>query len=146
MSVSHGFYNEIELILEPPRLPDPTTIPPRRWLYGRELIRGFVSILVSPGGTGKTAYAMAVAACCALKRNLLGSEVYERVNCAVFNLEDPADEIDRRLAAIMLHYGIKKSELEGRYFIHSYDSRRITAAKLADDGFTVLYPDEDALI
>src|ERR1700722_9390194 len=146
MSLSPGFYNEIELTLEPARLPDPTTIPPRKWLYGSELIRGFVSVLVSPGGTGKTAYAMMVAACCALHRNLLGNKVFQQVNCAVFNLEDPMEELERRLAAIMIHHKIKERELRGRYFLHSAESRKVVIAQLDKEGFEVIYPDKDALI
>ncbi len=30
-------------------------IPPREFLYGRHLIRGFVSLTIAPGGVGKTA-------------------------------------------------------------------------------------------
>ena len=30
-------------------------IPPREWLYGHHLIRGFVSLTIAPGGVGKTA-------------------------------------------------------------------------------------------
>ena len=30
-------------------------IPPREWLYGQHLIRGFVSLTIAPGGVGKTA-------------------------------------------------------------------------------------------
>jgi hypothetical protein len=34
---------------------DPSTIPPRAWIYGRHYIRKFVSTTVAPGGVGKTA-------------------------------------------------------------------------------------------
>src|SRR3954465_11722649 len=38
--------------LGPAQLPDPCPTPARQWLYGSHLIRGYVSVLVSPGGTG----------------------------------------------------------------------------------------------
>ena len=43
------------------RLPDPSSIPPRPWLYGTYLMRGFVSLLVSPGGVGKSQLGMMLA-------------------------------------------------------------------------------------
>ena len=33
---------------------EPTTIPTRDWLYGRLLVRKFVSATVAPGGVGKS--------------------------------------------------------------------------------------------
>ena len=56
----HAQQDKPPLVLHAARLPDPKTIPPRQWLYGTQLIRGFVSVLVAPGGTGKSAYAMAM--------------------------------------------------------------------------------------
>src|SRR5215208_1131150 len=35
-------------------LRNPANIPRRRWLYGRRLVRGFISTTVAPGGVGKT--------------------------------------------------------------------------------------------
>ena len=36
---------------------DPSLLPRRQWLYGQHLIRGYLSLLVAPGGVGKTALA-----------------------------------------------------------------------------------------
>src|SRR3954466_12859112 len=94
------------LILRSARLPDPTKIPPRQWLYGTQLLRGFVSVLVAPGGTGKSAYAMAVATAVASGRPILGEHIFARVNVAVLNLEDPLHELDRRLAAICMRHRV----------------------------------------
>src|SRR6185312_5471374 len=88
------------LIAEPARLPDPTAIPPREWLYGTRLIRRFVSVLVSPGGVGKSAYAMGVAVALATGRPILGERVHHQAPAWVLNLEDPLDELNRRLAAL----------------------------------------------
>jgi hypothetical protein len=33
---------------------DPKTIPPRPWIYGRQFLRGSLSVIVSPGAVGKT--------------------------------------------------------------------------------------------
>ena len=137
----------VPLVLHPARLPDAAAIPPRPWLYGTQLVRGFVTVLVAPGGTGKSVYAMCVAAALASGKNLLGDHVFG-TGCpiAVLNLEDPMDELERRLAAIMIRHKIDRADLEGRYFMHSGESRRVHMASLDPDGFTVVHPDEGALI
>lgn len=133
------------LVLQPAKLPDPRSIRPRQWLYGTQLLRGFVTVLVAPGGTGKTAYAMVVAAALAAGIKLLNEHIFERVNVAVINLEDPLDEMDRRLAAIMIRHNLSNADLTDRYFMHSGEERGIVMASLDDDGFSVVHPDEDAL-
>jgi hypothetical protein len=133
------------LVLRSARLLDPASIPPRQWLYGTQLVRGFVTVMVAPGGTGKTAYAMVVAAALASGIRLLNEHVFERVNVAVLNLEDPMDELDRRLAGIRLRYKLGPDDLQDRYFMHSGEDRPLVMAKPSPDGFEVIYPDEEIL-
>jgi hypothetical protein len=133
------------LVLKAARLPDPTTIPPRQWLYGTQLLRGFVTVLVAPGGTGKSTYAMVVATALASGKKLLGEHIFARVSTAILNLEDPMDELERRLAAIMLRYKLSSPDLSDRIFLHSGEDRAVTMASLGEDGFSVIHPDEDAL-
>lgn len=136
-----------ELVLRAARLPDPHTIPPRQWLYGTQLIRGFVSVLVAPGGTGKSVYAMAVALALAARRSILGDHIFAPVNVALINLDDPMDELDRRVAAIMLAHRIRREDLEGRLFLEDCDGHGLTLAAPARDesGFYVANPDEKEL-
>lgn len=135
-----------DLVFRPARLPDPSTIPPRPWLYGTQMLRGYVSVLIAPGGVGKTGYAMAVALCIASGRDLFGERIFRPCNVAVLNLEDPMDELERRLAALMIHHGVENEEIEGKYFLYSGDERKVTVAKLSEDGFEVVHPDEEAII
>lgn len=134
------------LALQAARLPDPAAIPPREWLYSTILVRRFVTLLVAPGGTGKSLYSLGVSMSLAAGRPLLGEYVHHQVNVWAMNLEDPLDEIDRRVAAMMLHHGVQRHELEGRLFLHSGRERRLTMATRSDDGYAVVYPDKDAVI
>jgi hypothetical protein len=134
------------LVLRPAPLPDPSAIPPREWLYGTQLLRGFVSVLVAPGGTGKSAYAMAVAVSVAIGKPLLGDHVFAHLNVALLNLEEPLNELNRRLAAVCIRHRIGKADLQDRLFLHSGEDRPITMAEVAADGFQVAHPDEAALI
>lgn len=136
----------LPLRLQPARLPDPTQIPPREWLYGTRLIRRFVTVLVAPGGTGKSGYALAVAMALASGRPFLGETVHHRVNSWVLNLEDPLEELDRRVAAIMVRHKIPRSDLDGHLFLHSGRDRRLVMATQSDDGYAILYPDKEAVI
>ncbi len=88
---------------------------------------------------------MTVALSLATGADLLGMKVWERVNVAVIN-EDPQDELDRRLAAIMIRHRIDDEYVAGRYFLNSMDDRTVIMAARGDDGFTVVHPDEAALI
>ncbi len=98
---------------------DPRAIPPRRWLYGRHFVRGYVTATVSPGGVGKSSLLIVELVCMATGRDLLGQKVKRPLTVWYYNLEDPLDEIERRVAAVCLHYGVQPNELDGRLFINS---------------------------
>ena len=133
------------LTAEPLRLPPPETIPPREWLYGHRLIRRFVSVLAAPGGVGKSALALAQAVCLVTGRELLGERVHHSVPAWVFNLEDPLDEMHRRLAALLMHFGVAEAEVSGRLFLNSGRLRRLVMAEPGDDGGVAL-PDREPLV
>lgn len=135
-----------KLVFRAARLPDPATIRPRPWLYGTQALRGYVSVLVAPGGVGKTGYAMGMALSLCTGRALFREKIFQRVNVAVLNLEDPLDELERRLAALMIHHRVSRDEVDGRYFLYSGDDRRVTIAALSDDGYEVVHPDEAGII
>lgn len=135
----------LPLRIMPARLPDPASIPPREWLYGTRLIRRFVSVLVAPGGTGKSMFAIGCAMSMASGRALLGDTVHHQVNAWIMNLEDPMEELDRRVAAMMMQHRISREEIEGRLFLHSGRDRRLIIAQPTDYG-EIAYPDKDAVI
>lgn len=92
-------------------------IPPRRWIYGYHYLRSFVSLLASAGGIGKTSLQIVEGLCICTGRELLGEKVHERTNVWIINLEDPLEELDRRITAAMEHYGITQDDIEGRLFV-----------------------------
>ncbi len=129
----------------PALLPPPAAIAPRPWLYGTALVAGFVSVLVAPGGVGKSALAIAEALALASGRPLLGERVHHPAGVWIMNLEDPAEELERRIAAAMLAHTLTRDDLEGRLFLHSGRARRIVmAAETAEK--TVHFPDQAAVI
>lgn len=132
---------------------DPAIIPPREWLLGTVAIRGFVTVLVAPGGVGKTTYALAQALAIATGKPLLGDHVFQRCAAWVLNLEDPREEMQRRVTAAMIQHRIHSTELASQLFIHSGRDRRVILASMASltslhDGLEtrIAYPDKAAII
>ena len=76
-----------------------------------------MSSLIGEGGTGKTALRYAQYLSLAIGRSLLGDHVYVRSRVLIISLEDDADELRRRIAAVLLHYGIAREELDGWLFL-----------------------------
>lgn len=119
---------------------DPKKIPKREWLYGHHLIRQFLSATVAPGGLGKSSQSLMEAICLATGRNLLGERVYQRCRVWYFNGEDPPEELQRRIVAACLYYGIDQSELEGWLFVDSGRSTRIVIAEEDRNGVKINRP------
>lgn len=135
---------------------DLNNIPPRRWIYGRELVRGYVSVLASPGGTGKTAYTMAVGVSIASASALLkprGSNTTP-IHCAVhksgpvwfFNLEDPMDELRRRIKATLQHHTIRPEDVGDQIYIDSGRDKPLVIAKRNPAGGLVVSPIVEPLV
>ena len=120
-------------------------IPHRQWLYGYDLIRGFVTLLVAPGGTGKSSLILAMALALTTNRKLLNTHIHQQCRVALLNLEDPQHEIDRRLTALAMHYNVANSDLGDRLFISPPD-RGVRIAEARPDGFSVIHPDEEPII
>jgi hypothetical protein len=116
------------------------SVEPREWLYGKHLIRGYVSATVSPGGVGKTTLELTEAIALASGRSLLGIEVPNRVRVWHYNLEDPRDELLRRVWAICRKYDIESAELEGYLFLDSGRDCKMIVADRGHDGIVVATP------
>lgn len=112
---------------------DEEGIEPRQWVYANHYLRSFVSVLASAGGIGKTSLQIVEALAICTGRPLLGEPVKEQCNVWIVNLEDPMDEMKRRVLAAMRHYGIKKEEVQGRLFVDAgRDFNLIFAAQTRD--------------
>lgn len=113
------------------------SIPRRQWIYGNHYLRGFVSVLASAGGIGKTSLQIVEALAIASGRPLLGEEVKERCNVWLVNLEDPMDEMKRRIVAAMKHYNVKPEEIAGRLFVDAGRDFKLTFAAQTKAGITL---------
>jgi hypothetical protein len=115
-----------------------SALPPRRWLYGRVYYAGYVSMLVAPGGTGKSALTMAEAVAMASGKTLLpGDTPHHALRVWYHNGEDDLDEQHRRLEAALRHHGLTHADLGGRLFLTSGRDWPLMLAGQGPQGITV---------
>jgi AAA domain len=124
---------------------DPKTIPPRQWLYGQHYIRKFVSATIAAPGIGKSSLDLVELIAMASGRPLLGVPVPKQLCVWYWNLEDPYDEIERRIAAILLHFKIDPAEIEGRLFVNSGRDDPLVIAEKHRDSVVIHAPIANAL-
>lgn len=125
---------------------DAAMIPRRRWLLGRSLLRGHLTVEVAPPGAGKSTLAIAQAVAIATGREITGQAVHETAKTWVWNNEDDGDELRRHLAAVLQHWSIPIEEVRGRVALNSGADRAFMVARGAKDGSAMRTPDVDALV
>lgn len=120
---------------------DPTKIPKREWLYGRHYIRKFVSATVAPSGVGKSSLTIVEALAMASGKPLLKQEIHKGPHRVwMWNGEDPMDELQRRVSAAMMHFGLTHEDIAGRLFVDTGREKEIVMAIDARDGATIQKP------
>jgi hypothetical protein len=129
-------------------LRDPGTLPKRQWVYGKHLIRKFGSATFAPSGSGKSNLMISEALAMATGRALLGVLPPKRCRVWYWNGEDPMDELERRVGAACLHYGITAAEIDGWLFINSgrETGSRVVIASQDHNGTTIAIPMVEALV
>ena len=116
-------------------------IPRRMWLYGKHLLRRFVSVDVAAGGTGKSSVKIGEALAMTSNRNLYGTEVHEGpLNVWLYNLEDPAEESERRIHATAKWFKIAPEDVAGRLYVDSGRDQRCVIATETEFGARIAQP------
>jgi RecA-family ATPase len=117
-------------------------LPLRQWLYGRHYVRKFLSATLAAGGLGKSSLELVEAVAMASKMNLLDVPVPQQLRIANWG-EDPADEIERRVGAVLKHFKISREKIEGWLFVDSFRNQPLRVASLEKG--EIVFPDDDAL-
>jgi hypothetical protein len=117
---------------------DPGPIPPRGWLLATQFCREFLSLLVAPGGTGKTAlrYLQAIdlareipAGTKMPTQTITGFWKFQRCKVLIVGLEDGRNEMNRRLAGALMHHRIDRAEVKGHLFCWSPKGMKLAEMK-----------------
>lgn len=122
----------------PYRWPDPCSLPTRQWLLGHWLLRGEVTAIIAPGGTGKSTISTALALSLASGQPLLGKPLPRGPQSAwIYNLEDSQDELDRQVSAACLFHGIVPDDCRNRLCVDSGLIQPLCTATEDRDGFAL---------
>lgn len=119
---------------------DPATLPRRQFLYGRHLIRRYISCTVAPGGFGKSSLVIGEALAMVTGRALLDEQPKGQLRVWHINLEDPEDDPRQRFAAAGLRYGIDGSHIGNRLFLDSGRNTKLVIAKETRNGIEIAVP------
>jgi hypothetical protein len=126
---------------------DEADIPRREWLYGRHLIRKFLSLDIAPGGLGKSSMKIVEALAMVTGLPLLGKPVHAgQLAVWLYNLEDPVEETERRFAAAAKHYKITPGHCGDRLYCDSGREQPVCIAEETETGARIIRPVADALI
>lgn len=126
---------------------DERTIEPRRWLYGKHLLRKFLSVDVAAGGIGKSSVKVVEALAMTSGRALLRKDVPEGpLRVWLYNLEDPHEETERRLHAALNHYGMCPTDVGDRLYVDSGRDQPVMLAEETPNGARIVKPVSDAII
>ena len=120
----------------PYRWPDAPSLPTRKWLLGHWLQRGEVTVIIGPGGLGKSTISHTLALSLTSGRELLGKALPYGAQAAwVFNLEDGTDELERQMAAACIFHGISPENCGNRLYLDSGLVQSLCTATEDRDGF-----------
>ncbi len=84
----------------------------RQWILGHDYMVGFVTLTMAQPGVGKSMITMLEALAIASGRELSGVTVKKPGRVWIYNLEDPEDELEMRLAGIAQYYNVDEKALQ----------------------------------
>lgn len=119
-------------------------IPAREWIIRGLMIRRHISILVAPGGSGKSLLSAQWAIALAIGMSWGGWTPVKAEKVLLINAEDDGDEMRRRIHAACQVMNVNPRDLIGRLFLAD-DPRSIVVAKTNKDKVVVATPLADAI-
>jgi hypothetical protein len=123
-------------------------IPPREWIYGKHYIRKFLSATVAPGGVGKSQQAITEALSMACGFDLLRDRAMlnDRYRVWYFNLEDPIEELARRVEATAKYFNLTNENIQDRLLIDSGRDQKLLIAKEVKGEIVAMTPVIESII
>jgi AAA domain-containing protein len=127
---------------------EPAELPRRPWIYGRQLLRGSLSVIIAPGAVGKTALLIGTALALVTGRSLFGKTAWDGAKRVwIWNLEDSELELTYLIEAARLHWGIDADAIGDRLFVDSaLSGAELCLATEDNAGFRINEPVVEALV
>ena len=104
------------LMFKPWRTKDLSQIPVPEFLYSDFYARKYTSVTLAAPKVGKSMLGLAEALDMATGRGFLTGVPRDPLVVVYYNAEDDQDVMDARIAALLTHYRIPQSEIEGRFY------------------------------
>jgi hypothetical protein len=131
-AATNGEGSASAIVARPFAWPDPATIPPRQFLFGRHYVRKAIGATIGGGGRAKTTLGHLEAVSMACGRNLLTRECITPLRVWNINGEEDQDELDRRIAALCQLYEITEAECGDRLLVQSVRESPIRFATMVN--------------
>jgi len=109
----------------------------RDWVMKGRYVGGYISVIIAPGGLGKSTLSMLDATAILTGRNLSGSDIVKPGGVWLYNTEDPKAELRRKQGAILAHHEIKRSEITG-YRYSSGRDKPLILVKNSNQGMVIM--------
>lgn len=124
-----------------------SALPRREFLYARHYIRNFFTGTVAPGGAGKSTLVTVEALAMASHRPLLGASIAKKpLRVWLWNLEDSKVELERKVQAACLHYGLAPEDIADRLFLDSGRDQSCVIARSGPSGTIIIQPIVAAIV
>lgn len=118
--------------------PDPVSLPTRQWLLGHWLLRGEVTTIIAPGGSGKSTIGVGIALSLASGHSPFDLPLPRGPQSVwIYNLEDSQDELNRQVSAACLFHGIGPVDCENRLCVDSGLAQPLCTARETKEGFAI---------
>jgi AAA domain len=123
----------------------PENIARREFLYGRRLIRKYATATIAPGGVGKTALEVAEVLSMVSGKALLGAQT-PQLRVWLWSLEDPREEMVRRIQAAAKHYNLTREDIGNRLFLDSGREQPLVIAETQHSGAVIYWPVLESIV
>jgi len=114
----------------------PKEMHPRQWVMGGRYIGGFISVIIAPGGVGKSTLTLLDAISVATNKPLSGYPVLRPGPVWIYNTEDPMDELDKRIYALASEYNLSMDDINKIHYSSGQETPLILA-KSGKDGVVI---------
>ena len=102
---------------------------------------------MAPGAAGKSTLLVAQMLACVSAKDLLGIAPSGKLRVWYWNLEDPREELERKIQATVKHYSLTPDDIGDRLFVDTGREQELVIARTTRDGSaTIVQPVVDALV
>jgi AAA domain/RepB DNA-primase from phage plasmid len=123
---------------------DPSEYSPIDFIYGKQYIRGVLSLTAANGGVGKTRLGVTEMLAMITGRPLLGVTPRRKVR-GWYISEESMEQVAKYFDAAMIYYNIPRSEVDGNLFITSMKEYSPLMVQYKKDGLELCMPMHDAV-